>query len=219
MYSFTKQQRNKALFQLAFFHILIIASSNYLVQIPFTIFGFHTTWGAFTFPFVFLSTDLTIRIFGASLARKIIFVVMMPALILSYVLSVIFTKGEWVGFSALNEFNLFVFRIALASFGAYFVGQLMDITVFNQLRKKQKWWVAPSVAAVAGNLIDTFVFFSIAFFRSDDAHMAENWVEISIIDYCFKLLICGLFFLPLYGVILNYLLSKLGRIKKVEENA
>lgn len=206
MYSTSSQQKHKMLYRLAFFHILIIASSNYLVQIPFDVFGFHTTWGAFTFPFIFLTTDLTIRVFGASLARKIIFVVMMPALLLSYLISVLFFYGEWTGLSALTDFNLFVFRIALASFSAYLVGQLMDITVFNYLRRNKQWWAAPTAAAIAGNAIDTFVFFSIAFYRSDDPFMAANWVEIAIIDYGFKLLICGLFFLPLYKMLLNMLL-------------
>lgn len=201
--------QTKALGWLAFFHILVIASSNYLVQIPFEIVGFHTTWGAFTFPFIFLTTDLTIRIFGANLARQIIFVVMMPALLLSYLISVLFFDTHWMGFAALSEFNFFVFRIALASFSAYLVGQLMDITVFNYLRKNQRWWVAPSASAVFGNGIDTIIFFAIAFYHSSDEFMASNWMEIALIDYSFKILICGLFFLPLYGVILNFLLKRL----------
>lgn len=208
-HKFTREQRQKALYWLAFFHILVIASSNYLVQIPFDIYGFHTTWGAFTFPFIFLTTDLTIRVFGANLARKIIFVVMMPALLFSYVISVLFFETHWLGFAALTEFNSFVFRIALASFSAYLVGQLMDITVFNYLRQNKKWWVAPSASAVFGNGIDTIVFFAIAFYQSNDEFMATNWPEIALIDYSFKILICGLFFLPLYGVILNLLLKKL----------
>lgn len=211
MYNFTNKEKKKALYQLTFFHILIIASSNYLVQLPFTILGFHTTWGALTFPFIFLTTDLTIRIFGAYLARIIIFYAMVPALFISYFVSVVFFNGEWLGFSTLSTFNLFVFRIALASFSAYLVGQLMDITVFNYLRKSEKWWFAPSAAAIVGNAIDTLVFFSIAFYRSNDLFMAENWTEIAIIDYGFKLLICGLFFLPLYGILLNILLKKLLR--------
>ncbi|TEA27025.1 7-cyano-7-deazaguanine/7-aminomethyl-7-deazaguanine transporter [Candidatus Schmidhempelia bombi] len=213
MYNFTSAQRTHALYRLALFHILIIISSNYLVQIPFTIFGFNTTWGAFTFPFVILSTDLTIRIFGAGLARKIIFVVMMPALVLSYLVSVLFLDGNWMGWESLNSFNLFVGRIALASFSAYLVGQLMDILVFNRLRQNQYWWVAPSVAAIIGNLVDTLVFFSIAFYHSNDPFMAAHWTEIAMIDYSFKILICGLFFLPLYGVILNLLLRKLTELK------
>lgn len=212
-YNFTPEQRQRALYILSFFHILIIASSNYLVQLPFTIFGFHTTWGAFTFPFIFLTTDLTIRIFGASLARRIIFVVMIPALMISYLLSVLFFKGLWVGWESLATFNLFVARIALASFSAYLVGQLIDITVFNYLRQNQRWWVAPSVAAVVGNLIDTLVFFSIAFYQSDDDFMAENWPEIAMVDYFFKIVISAIFFLPLYGILLNYLLRKLASLK------
>ncbi|OCF95945.1 7-cyano-7-deazaguanine/7-aminomethyl-7-deazaguanine transporter [Gilliamella sp. wkB308] len=206
---FTPAQQHKALCWLSFFHILVIASSNYLVQIPFDIFGFHTTWGAFTFPFIFLTTDLTIRVFGASLARKIIFVVMIPALLFSYSISVVFFEGHWMGLSALCDFNSFVFRIALASFAAYLVGQLMDITVFNYLRKNKAWWVAPSASAVLGNGIDTIVFFAIAFYQSNDEFMANHWIEIASIDYSFKILICGLFFLPLYGVILNFLMKRL----------
>ncbi|MCX8581070.1 7-cyano-7-deazaguanine/7-aminomethyl-7-deazaguanine transporter [Gilliamella sp. B3482] len=206
---FNSAQQRKALCWLSFFHILVIASSNYLVQIPFDIFGFHTTWGAFTFPFIFLTTDLTIRVFGASLARRIIFVVMIPALLFSYSISVVFFEGHWMGFSALCDFNSFVFRIALASFAAYLVGQLMDITVFNYLRKNKAWWVAPSASAVLGNGIDTIVFFAIAFYQSNDEFMANHWIEIAAIDYSFKILICGLFFLPLYGIILNFILKKL----------
>lgn len=212
--NFTRGQQQKALYWLAFFHILVIASSNYLVQIPFDIFGFHTTWGAFTFPFIFLTTDLTIRIYGASLARKIIFVVMIPALLFSYLISVLFFETHWVGFSALTEFNSFVFRIALASFAAYLVGQLMDITVFNYLRKNKSWWVAPTASAIFGNGIDTIVFFAIAFYQSSDEFMANHWTEISLMDYSFKILICGLFFLPLYGMILNFILKKLVLVPK-----
>jgi len=75
MTPFTQTQRVKALFWLSLFHLLVITSSNYLVQLPISIFGFHTTWGAFSFPFIFLATDLTVRIFGAPLARRIIFAV------------------------------------------------------------------------------------------------------------------------------------------------
>lgn len=87
MMQFSDSQRVKALFWLSLFHLLVITSSNYLVQLPISIFGFHTTWGAFSFPFIFLATDLTVRIFGAPLARRIIFAVMLPALFISYVIS------------------------------------------------------------------------------------------------------------------------------------
>lgn len=201
-----------ALMILCFLHILVIVSSNYLVQIPFQIGPVLATWGAVTFPFIFLCTDLTVRVFGAPLARKIIFCVMFPALIISYLISVIFVDGQFVGWNELSTFNMFVFRIALASFSAYFVGQLLDITVFNYFRKHHRWWVAPSLAAIVGNLVDTVCFFSIAFYQSTDPFMAANWVEIAIVDYAFKIAICGLFFLPLYGVVLHYLLAKLSKL-------
>lgn len=143
MFSFTAQQKASALIWLSLFHILIITSSNYLVQLPINIFGFHTTWGAFTFPFIFLATDLTVRIYGAPLARRIITAVMLPALLISYVISALFFQGEWQGVAALNTFNLFVARIAAASFMAYVLGQIMDVSVFNRLRQNKRWYVAP----------------------------------------------------------------------------
>lgn len=124
MFDLSARQRRTALIWLSLFHVLIITSSNYLVQLPITIFGFHTTWGAFTFPFIFLATDLTVRIYGAPLARRIITSVMIPALAISYVVSALFFQGEWAGFEALSHFNLFVARIAAASFMAYALGQI-----------------------------------------------------------------------------------------------
>ncbi len=185
------------------FHIIIIAASNYLVQIPITIAGFHSTWGTFTFPLIFLATDLTVRLLGADSARKVILKVMIPALIISYVVSVIFFEGQFQGFEGLASFNSLVFRIAFASFIAYVVGQLIDIFVFNKLRQKASWWVAPSASTIIGALIDTFVFFAVAFYASSDAFMATNWVEIAWVDYAFKLLVSLIFFIPAYGVIVN----------------
>ena len=194
---------------LSVFHIVTIAASNYLVQIPFTLAGFHTTWGAFTFPFIFLATDLTVRIFGAEQARRIIFLAMFPALLISYLVSVMFVQGEFQGIEALTQFNFFVARIAVASFAAYLIGQVMDITVFNRLRQKAAWWVAPACSTIAGNFIDTLSFFSLAFSGSADPFMAANWVEIAFVDYGYKLLISLLFFLPMYGIFLNFLMGKL----------
>ena len=151
----------RAFIVLISFHILIIAASNYLVQIPFQIVSFNTTWGTFSFPFVYLATDLTVRIFGSYRARNIIFGAMLPALVVSYVVSILFFEGTFQGFTELKTFNIFVFRIAFASFIAYIVGQILDITVFSYLRRQQKWWVAPTVSTVVGNLIDTAVFYSL----------------------------------------------------------
>ncbi|MGL9734145.1 MAG: 7-cyano-7-deazaguanine/7-aminomethyl-7-deazaguanine transporter [Symbiopectobacterium sp.] len=209
MFHFTAQQRLNALIWLSLFHILIITSSNYLVQLPILIFGFHSTWGAFTFPFIFLTTDLTVRISGAPLARRIILTVMVPALVISYVVSALFYQGEWQGFSALASVNIVVARIACGSFMAYVLGQILDMHVFNRLSQRKAWWVAPTVSTLFGNLSDTLTFFFIAFYRSTDAFMAANWVEIALVDYTFKLLISLLFFLPMYGVMLNMLLKRL----------
>lgn len=209
MRSFTLLQRRNALFWLALFHLLIITSSNYLVQLPVTIFGFHTTWGAFSFPFIFLATDLTVRIFGAPLARRIIFAVMMPALLISYIISALFYMGEWQGFTALAHFNLFVARIAAASFMAYVLGQILDVHVFNRLRQNRRWWLAPAASTLFGNISDTVAFFFIAFWRSPDAFMATHWQEIALVDYSFNVLISIIFFLPMYGMLLSVLLRKL----------
>ena len=209
MNPFTTVQRKKALVWLSLFHLLDITSSNYLVQLPISIFGFHTTWGAFSFPFIFLATDLTVRIFGAPLARRIIFAVMVPALVISYAISALFYMGEWQGFAALGTFNLFVARIAVASFMAYALGQILDVHVFNRLRQSRRWWLAPTASTLFGNISDTVAFFFIAFWRSPDPFMAAHWGEIALVDYSFKVLISIIFFLPMYGVLLNMLLKRL----------
>lgn len=206
---FSLKQRKKALLVLSFFHLVVITSSNYLVQLPITLFGFTTTWGAFSFPFIFLATDLTVRIFGAELARKIIFFVMLPALVLSFIISSLFYHAEWQGWYALTVANSVVIRIAIASFMAYALGQILDIFVFNRLRIYRQWWLAPAAAMFFGNLSDTLAFFSIAFYHSTDPFMAQHWPEIAMVDYSYKVLICLVFFIPIYGLLLNTLIKRL----------
>src|SRR5699024_8320759 len=179
--------------------------SNYLVQFPFTLFGFNTTWGAYTYPFVFLATDLTVRMFGARPARRIIFRVMFPALIVSYVISALFVDGRFAGWRALMQVDIMAARIVLASFSAYVVGQLMDIFVFRRLMRIGRWWLAPCASAVFGTLVDTLVFFSIAFAGSNDAFMARHWPELAATDYAFKVVVSLGLFVPLYGVVLRWL--------------
>lgn len=191
------------------FHILIIASSNYLVQFPISIFGFKATWGAFTIPFIFLATDLTVRLFGARMGRRIIFYAMFPALLVSYLITVGFRHGIWLGFDAFFGFDLFVARIAIASFAAYVVGQILDIFVFNKLRQHKQWWHAPLASGIFGNFMDTLTFFCIAFYKTSDPYLAENLVEIATVDYIFKIIINALFFLPLYKVILDRVTKRL----------
>ncbi|GEK72934.1 MULTISPECIES: 7-cyano-7-deazaguanine/7-aminomethyl-7-deazaguanine transporter [Halomonas] len=209
MFALTAAQTRRCLAWLVAFHILVITASNYLVQLPFSLFGLHTTWGAFSFPFIFLATDLTVRLFGKEPARAIILRVMFPALVISYVVSVVFPRGGFAGLEALGDWNLFVARIALASFMAYVLGQLLDVTVFDRLRRLKAWWVAPALSTLFGNLADTFAFFSIAFHRGPDAFMATHWPEIAWVDYGIKLGISLAFFLPLYGVLLGWLTRRL----------
>ena len=210
MTALTSGMQRRALALLISFHILIIIASNYLVQLPITLFGYHTTWGAFSFPFIFLATDLTVRLLGKQAARRVIARVMLPALVASYVVSVVFQEGSYRGIDALLSFNDFVLRISLASFVAYVIGQLLDIQVFDRLRRIKAWWIAPSLSTVLGNLADTFAFFSVAFWHSSNPFMAEHWVEIATVDYVIKLVISMLLFLPLYGVLLRTLMNRLG---------
>lgn len=209
MNSASPSRLRMALSCLIAFHILIVIASNFLVQLPITLFGLHTTWGAFSFPFIFLATDLTVRLLGKQAARRVIARVMLPALMVSYVLSVLFQEAVFRGVEALTEFNLFVLRISVASFLAYVVGQLLDIQVFDRLRKLPQWWIAPTTAMIVGNLIDTFVFFSVAFWRSTNEFMAANWIEIAAVDYVIKVAISVMLFVPLYGLVLNAILRLL----------
>ncbi|MCL1090817.1 7-cyano-7-deazaguanine/7-aminomethyl-7-deazaguanine transporter [Shewanella profunda] len=209
MLMLTTAQLRRALLLLVGFHILIICVSNYLVQLPFQLFGYHTTWGAFSFPFVYLATDLTVRIFGQQAARNIILKAMIPALMISYVMGVLFHQGSFQGADSLAQWNTFVFRIAFASFAAYLIGQLMDITVFARLRTSRSWWVAPAASTLVGNFVDTLVFFSVAFYASSDSFMAAHWPEIATVDYSFKLLVSLGLFLPAYGVLLKVLQDKI----------
>src|SRR5690606_16660976 len=205
--SFPSLPQSRVPFYLALlvaFHVFIIIASNYLVQIPIDLFGFHSTWGAFSFPFIFLATDLTVRLIGKAEARRVILRAMIPALIASYIVSVIFQEGSFRGLDALAEFNTFVFRIAVASFSAYVLGQLLDVQVFDRMRRSYaQWWIAPAAASVFGQALDTAAFFSIAFWQSRNPYMAEHWVEIAAVDYVIKLAVSLLLFVPMYGIALN----------------
>lgn len=194
------------------FHIAIIIASNYLVQLPIDLFGFHSTWGAFSFPLIFLATDLTVRLIGKSAARRVIARVMAPALVASYIISVLFHEGRFNGLGALLEFNSFVFRIAFASFAAYVLGQLLDIQVFDRIRRSwAAWWVAPAASAIVGQALDTVAFFGIAFWRSSNPFMAANWGEIATVDYVIKLAVSLLLFVPAYGLTLAAIVRMMRR--------
>jgi uncharacterized integral membrane protein (TIGR00697 family) len=127
----------------------IVVASNILVQF---LFGQWLTWGALTYPFAFLVTDLTNRIQGPSSARKVV--------VAGFVVGVICSL---IGSQIMGEFGPLVsFRVAVGSGLAFLVAQLVDIFVFNRLRE-QGWWKAPFVSTLVGATLDTVIFFTIAF--------------------------------------------------------
>lgn len=187
---------------LTFCHILLITVSNLLVQYPFTVFGFHTTWGAFSYPAIFILTDLTTRTTSARKARNIIFCSMIPGLLISYFIASYLDGTCYL--NTLLTIHPLPLRIALACFIAYLVGQLLDISVFQYYRNHVSWWVAPALSTTLGNLIDTFLFFSIAFYHSTNPFLSQNWPEIAMVDLFFKILISLIAFVPIYGFVLQF---------------
>jgi uncharacterized integral membrane protein (TIGR00697 family) len=199
----------RILWSLAALHVAVIIASNVLVQIPLQLGPVLTTWGSFTFPVIFLATDLSVRLLGADVARRVVLRAMVPALVATYVVSVVFQEGKFAGWAALGEFNLFVFRIACASLAAYVVGQLTDILVFRRLQRRGPWWVAPAMSTVVGGFIDTLVFFAAAFHGSPDAFMAEHWPTLAATDYLTKQLVSLAFYLPVYGAAVGWLVARM----------
>lgn len=128
---------------------VVVITSNVLVQF---LVGQWLTWGAFTYPFAFLVTDLVNRIHGPRAARKVIFAGFVVGLACSFVGSQI--DGPFGPLVSL--------RVAIASATAFLMGQLLDVAVFNRLRRGS-WWRAPFVASVMGSVLDTAIFFSLAF--------------------------------------------------------
>jgi len=144
---------------------LVVAASNVLVQFPVqgmvggVALADILTWGAFTYPVAFLVTDLANRRYGPAIARRVVFVGFVVAVACSIVVPPLLYRFGLVPFE--TEPGRLA-RIAAASGTAFLVGQLLDVGVFNRLRR-QSWWRAPIVASIAGSIIDTVIFFSIAF--------------------------------------------------------
>ena len=143
---------------------VVVVASNVAVQFPVEgnigslALADILTWGAFTYPFSFLVTDLANRRYGPAVARRIVFVGFMLAVVCSIVVPP-FLYRFGIGFDTTGAR---LARIAAASGAAFLVGQLLDVTVFNRLRR-QSWWRAPVFASLAGSVIDTAIFFTIAF--------------------------------------------------------
>jgi len=179
----------KNIIKLLVFHLLIITLSNYLVQFPFESFGFISTWGMFTYPLLILASDLTVRLSNENQAKQIVTFAYLPAIMISVYLE-----------------NL---RIGIASASAYFIGQILDIFIFQKIRKTTKqWWIAPLMGSFISNIFDTYFFFFIAFYKSSDKFMANSWLKIATNDLLFKILISTIVFLPLYGILLKIFIKK-----------
>ena len=140
---------NKLLLLLSVLMGVVVLSSNYLVQFPIKYYNLEEilTYGAFTYPIAFLITDLANRSYGKLVARKIIYI--------GFVIGIISTL-----FFSTNFSDLISVRIAIVSGTAFMVAQLLDVKIFDQLRKK-KWFVAPLASSFIGSIVDTFLFFSI----------------------------------------------------------
>ena len=169
----------KVFIMLSFVMGVIVLASNYLVQFPINYYGLEEvlTYGAFSYPVAFLITDLANRSYGKVIARKIVYI--------GFVIGIVFTL-----FFSTNFADLISVRIAIGSGTAFLVAQLLDVQIFDQLRKK-KWFVAPLTSSLIGSTIDTFLFFSISFYAT-----GIPWVTLSLGDLAVKVLVALLMLIP-----------------------
>lgn len=149
----------------------IVVASNILVQ--FLILDGLLTWGAFTYPFAFLVTDLMNRLYGPQSARKVILAGFVTGIVCSLIGTQITLQGDGYTYQAV------AFRVAIGSATAFLIAQLVDVFVFDRLREGS-WWKAPFASSVIGSALDTFLFFGIAFSQSlavfgPNADMEINW--------------------------------------------
>ena len=158
---------------------LVVVASNYLVQFPIQYFGMSKilTYGAFSYPITFLITDLANRAYGKIVARKIVYV--------GFSIGVLLTL-----FVSTNFSDIISIRIAIGSGVAFFIAQNLDIQIFDHLRKKV-WFVAPLTSSILGSVIDTLLFFSIAFYAT-----GIPWVSLATGDLAVKLLIALTLLIP-----------------------
>ena len=179
--------KNRFFFILAFSMALVVALSNYLVQFPVNYFGLKDllTYGAFSYPVAFLITDLSNRRYGKNTAKKIVY--------LGFALGVVITLYFSTNFS-----DLISIRIAIGSGTAFIVAQLIDVNIFDKLRYKI-WFVAPLTSSLVGSSVDTFLFFSIAFYGT-----GINWVTLSIGDLFVKIFVAFVLLIP-FRILLSHI--------------
>ena len=176
---------NKLLLLLSVLMGVVVLSSNYLVQFPIKYYNLEEilTYGAFTYPIAFLITDLANRSYGKLVARKIVYI--------GFVIGISFTLFFTTSFS-----DLISIRIAIGSGTAFMVAQLLDVKIFDQLRKKQ-WFVAPLASSFVGSIVDTFLFFSISFYGT-----GVPWITLSVGDLIVKFLVALIMLIP-FRLLLN----------------
>ena len=158
---------------------IVVLASNYLVQFPIQYYGLEEilTYGAFSYPVAFLITDLANRSYGKIVARKIVYV--------GFIIGIVFTL-----FFSTNFADLISVRIAIGSGSAFMVAQLLDVQIFDYLRKK-KWFVAPLTSSLIGSTVDTFLFFSISFYAT-----GIPWVTLSLGDLAVKIFVALVMLIP-----------------------
>ena len=170
---------NKSFILLSCLMGIIVLSSNYLVQFPINYYGLNEilTYGAFSYPIAFLITDLANRSYGKIAARKIVYI--------GFAIGISFTLLFSTNFT-----DLISLRIAIGSGTAFLIAQLLDVQIFDKLRK-QKWFIAPLGSSIIGSTVDTFLFFSISFYGT-----GIPWFTLSLGDLAVKLFVALIMLIP-----------------------
>ncbi len=170
---------NRTLIALSFIMGAVVLSSNYLVQFPIKYYELEKilTYGAFTYPIAFFITDLANRSYGSIIARKIVYI----GFFIGICFTLIFTT---------NFADFISVRIAIGSGTAFLVAQLLDVKIFDHLRKK-KWYIAPLTSSFIGSTVDTFLFFSISFYAT-----GIPWLTLSLGDLAVKLIVALMMLIP-----------------------
>ena len=158
---------------------LVVLASNFLVQFPVKFYGLDKilTYGAFSYPIAFLITDLANRSYGKLAARKIVY--------LGFTIGISFTLIFSTNFA-----DIISLRIAIGSGTAFLVAQLLDVQVFDKLRR-EKWFIAPLGSSFIGSSVDTFLFFSISFYAT-----GIPWVTLSLGDLAVKIIVAVAMLIP-----------------------
>ena len=172
-------KNNKELIILSTLMGSVVIISNYLVQFPFKHFNLNEvlTYGAFTYPISFLITDVSNQKFGNKVAKKVVYFGFFVGVVISIILS-------------FQHFGLINARIGVASGIAFLLAQLLDVKIFDILRKKI-WYLPPLVSSVVGSIVDTSLFFSIAFYGT-----GINWISLGLGDLSVKLLVALIMLIP-----------------------